>query len=187
MSGARNPLAVLCAVLALAGCGAPPPVVGESCRGLPASVCGRILDEAQQGAPPGSGGIVAFEIVCTTICDEAAGEAIVRVTYANGQTVEGAQGWATPIGPAPGEPGGPAPGAIPTPPVKPTCIGVPAVWCERSVEDAMSNLNGADPSSVIGVVVRCTGTCTDDRGDGDAVITLADGTRLESQWSYRSE
>ncbi|HET9436365.1 MAG TPA: hypothetical protein VFO50_05865 [Candidatus Limnocylindrales bacterium] len=187
MSGSRNLLAFLCAAIALAGCVAPPPVVGESCRGLPASVCERIIDEARLRAPAGSGGVVAIEIVCTTICDEAAGEARVTVQYANGQRLDGSQGWSTPVGPGPGGPGGPAPGATPMSPVTPICIGIPAIWCERQAADAMSHLNGADPATVVGVVIRCTGTCTDERGDGDEVVTLADGTRLESQWAYRSE
>jgi len=188
----RAVVVLLLAALAVAACGrggsvvGPAPVSGQRCEGMPAVVCARIAAGAQRQAPPGAGAVVGIRIVCTTTCTEAAGEATVTVTYANGQTSQQSQGWASPVGPPPGAPGGPAPIVVPTPPVTPTCVGLPKAKCDEQVEGAMTSLNGADPASIVTILIRCTGTCTEANGDGDTVVTLQDGRRLESSWAYRS-
>jgi hypothetical protein len=190
MSSARLVVAVLVAALVVAGCGltrvgGPAPVSGRTCQGVPAPVCARMFADAQRNATPGSGPLVGMRIVCRTTCTEAAGDASVTITYANGETTEGAQGWSSPQGTAPGEPGGTSPIALPTLPIAPVCIGLPSGPCAEQAQSAMASLNGADPASVVLILITCRTTCTAATGDGGTVVTFGDGTRLESGWSYR--
>lgn len=193
MPGIRIAFLLLFAVLATAACGVartgfgPAPVSGERCVGVPERVCRQMVADFRTEIVAGAGVLVGIQIVCTTTCTEANGDVNVVRTHANGQTFEGTVGWASPEGPAPGEPGVPAPIVIPTPPALPACIGLPTFWCDQQVQNTMSNLNGADPASITQALIRCTGGCTDAKGDGDSVVILRDGTRIESSWSYRSE
>ena len=67
------------------------------------------LADAERNAPPGAGAVVGIEVRCTAAsCTEAAGEASVKVTYANGQTTESGSGW-TQAAPAPAGPPAPSP------------------------------------------------------------------------------
>lgn len=188
----RIPFGVLIAIAALAsaGCGVagtgfgPAPVSGQRCVGVPDAVCLRLRNEAQAAAPIGAGALVGIEIVCTTTCTEARGDATVTQTYANGQTIRGQQGWATPIGPLPGEPGGPVfPGPTELP-IEPECIGVDEAHCvEFAAEMLAAPPLGAVPVSV---EVRCTGTCTEASGDVTATARFSDGSSISMSWAYRS-
>ncbi|MBA3876523.1 MAG: hypothetical protein C0498_06240 [Anaerolinea sp.] len=191
MLGTRAGFLLLLVALAVAGCGisrlgpGPAPASGQRCEGIPAAVCDRMLADARRQAPAGVAPVVGIRIVCTTTCTEAAGEASVVVTYANGQTVESMQGWASPIGPP--QPGGPI-GVEPTPlPLEPVCLGVGR---ERCLEFAAAGLASAGLTSApsgaspVSVTVRCTTVCDTSQGKGTTVVRLADGSWLTGDWAY---
>ncbi len=134
-SAARLVSLAVAALFALAACAliADPvtrPVSGRDCIGVPAATCQGFLDQAEQDAPDGFGIVTGIRIACTTVCTEDAGEADIETTYANGRTLSSHTGWQT-AGPGPGNPGGPPVVQVdPTPlPIRPTCIGVPELWC----------------------------------------------------------
>jgi hypothetical protein len=187
----RLALLLLFAALATAACGVartefgPAPVSGQRCVGMPDPLCAKMLADERNEPGGGAGAIVGIEIVCTTICTEANGEATVTRTYANGQTTTGTQGWSTPIGPLPGEPGGPALVEPTELPVKPACIGVDLARCLEFAAEALGNSPAG--AVAVSIEVRCTGACTTSRGDGTTTARFADGTSQSSGWSYRSQ
>jgi hypothetical protein len=68
---------------------------------------------------------------------------------------------------------------VPTPPVRPTCLGVAQEQCDASWAQAMSNISRDQISSVAFVVVECTTTCnSSESGTGRTIVQFADGTRL---------
>lgn len=181
--------AIALTVVIIAGCGMGgsigdhPPVSGESCIGVPAPVCQRMIADARAAVVAGAGPVVGIQIACTTTCTVAGGEASVVTTHANGRTLVATQGWATPVGPAPGEPGGP-PIVDPTPlPVEPECIGVPAAQC---LEFAASVLGEPHTGTVVSVRVICDGGCTARGGRGSTEATFSDGTKRAEHWVYSS-
>lgn len=192
---ARTGFLVLLAVFAAGACGAgrvvggPAPVSGQRCEGVPVAVCARMREDASRSAPPGAGAVVGIWVRCTTTCTEAAGEASVVVTYANGQTIETGQGWAAAIGPPIGEPSGPPvgePGVEATPlPVEPVCLGVGRDRClEYAATAVASGPSGVRPVSV---TVRCSAVCDAARGEGSTETRFADGTSVMGNWSYSGE
>jgi hypothetical protein len=70
-------------------------------------------------------------------------------------------------------------------PVEPVCIGIPKEAC---IEAGTSE--PGDPSkagvAIVGIVVRCTTSCDAGAGEGKTTFTYADGTTVESNWSYAS-
>ncbi len=191
MFGTRIAFLLFVAALSVAACAASwtefpqTPVSGQRCVGLPDPVCARMLADARREVVGGAGPVVGIEIVCTTTCTEANGEATVTRTYANGQTISGTSGWASPVGPAPGEPGGP-PIVLPTAlPVEPLCLGVDDARCFEFAADLLGNAQ--ERAVVVSVEVRCTGVCTTATGDGTTMARFSDGTSQSADWSYRSE
>ena len=181
-------LVAVIAALSVAGCGlerlvdegGPMPVSGMHCAGVPAAMCVSMRADAQRDAPPGAGAVVGIDIRCTTSCTEAAGDVTVVVTYANGQTVESGQGWASPVG-TPGE----MPIVDPTTlPVEPVCVGIDR---ERCLEFAAASLDAGPGGPVpVSIVVRCTAICDLSKGDGETVVRFADGTSRIGGWAYSS-
>ena len=156
------------------------PVSGRVCDRVPQSVCASSLADAEQNAPPGAGGVVGIEVRCTVAsCTDAAGDATIRVTYANGQTTSSGMGWAQ-AAPAPV---GPPPAATPLP-VEPVCRGVPQDWCRDMAASADATAGGPP---IVSIVVTCTTVCTTSAGDGKTDVMYADGSKGGSSWNYNGE
>lgn len=80
-----------------------------------------------------------------------------------------------------GGPISPAPAVAPTLPVAPQCVGVPAASCQSIAQSSVS----MGTKVVIQIVVSCTKVpCTEQQGEGDMVVTFADGTTSKSSWGY---
>ena len=178
----------LAAALAMAGCvaGQPAPAIGNVCEGVPARTCARILEDEEANALDPAAGVVGIEIRCSvTACTEASGEATIKVTYADGRTVTGSQGWAS-APEAPVAPPGGAPPPEPTPlPVAPVCVGVARDQCVAFAAEGLGEVQAGNPEPV-SVVVRCTSTCDEGNGDGETVVRYVDGSSNSIGWSYRS-
>ena len=147
----------------------------RTCLGLPPEVCLRqVADLEVEGSTPG--GVVAYRILCTAApCTGAAGEGTVAVVFADGTGREGGFGYAAPVGTPPERRTGPLP-------VVPVCLGVPADQCEEFARTSVEEI--ADVTTIAAITVRCTTTCTDREGEGQTVLTLADGTTTTHQWNY---
>lgn len=64
----------------------------------------------------------------------------------------------------------------------PECQGVPPATCQQTAQSSIGVVGG---QAIVGILVRCTAAaCTDKHGEGDTVITLADGTTSTSGWGY---
>ncbi len=64
----------------------------------------------------------------------------------------------------------------------PECQGVPLAMCQQMAQNSIGMAGG---QAIAGILVRCTAApCTDRQGEGDTVITLADGTTSTSGWGY---
>lgn len=178
----------LVAAMAMAGCapGQPAPAIGHVCEGVPAGICAQILEDEEANALDPAAGVVGIEIRCSvTSCTEASGEATVKVTYADGRTVTGSQGWASAPA-APVAPLGGAPPTEPTPlPVEPLCVGVDRDQCVPFAAEGLGELQPGNPEPV-SVMVRCTTTCDEGEGDGETVVRYVDGSSNTIGWSYRS-
>jgi hypothetical protein len=183
----RIAILALVSMLTVAACGigrfeggGAAPVSGRVCDRVPASMCQDYLDAAMRDGPPGSGGVAGIHVRCDVAeCTEAAGEASVVVTYANGYTNAYGTGWA---GPMPAEPGNGAPGGPVALPVEPTCLGVPWAWCREMARSAIEGLERDAPP--VSIVVRCRDACGLEHGEGETVTTLDDGTEYTSSWGY---
>ena len=78
----------------------------------------------------------------------------------------------------------PLPVPVPPPalPVEPQCQGVPDSMCRTMAETAFGELSD---DAVVQIVVRCgKRPCTIEQGEGDTVVTYADGTTRTSSWGY---
>ncbi len=120
-------MAVVAALLALAGCAPSLPAGTRACVGFPVSVCqSQIAELDREGAL--HGGVAAYRLVCTAgSCTEQRGEGMLTVVFNDGTGREGSFGYATPVETPPG-----APPSTTEPPltVVPTCLGVPRLRCE---------------------------------------------------------
>jgi hypothetical protein len=67
--------------------------------------------------------------------------------------------------------------------VPPVCVGLPAGPCRQN---AGSDFGGVSVhGGVIKIVVTCSKRpCTDAAGEGDTVISFADGTTQSYGWAY---
>jgi hypothetical protein len=176
-SARLRPLAALViALLAFAACADDTQPTEEAvafeCIGVPGHMCEEMLRDAQQ---PGGPGIVGMRIRCVSTCSEVSGEVEVVTLYSDGTRSESGAGWSAPA-PMPPEP-------IAGPPVDPTCLGLARQMC---LDMATSAADGIDPATVGAITVRCVGTCTPMRGEGETVVTFRDGGTRESSWSYES-
>lgn len=132
-----------------------------------------------------------IEVTCVAgTCTEQSGAMDTIVTLVDGSQLRSTTiAWSEAGQPAPGgvKPL-PAPAepqvvpAVPDVPVAPQCQGVPVSMCRTMAETAFGELSNQE---VAQIVVRCTRLpCTDDQGEGDTIVTYADGTIRTSSWEY---
>jgi hypothetical protein len=170
---------ILVAAAGSAACAPSLPAGTRVCVGFPAEVCQRqVADLEREGMT--HGGVVAYRIVCTSgSCTAAQGEGTETVVFADGTGREGGFGYAVPVGtPAPGPSRGPLP-------VVPACLGVPDGWCREMARTGAETV--ADWSSIVAITVRCTGSCTTTKGDGETRVRLVDGSEPATGWNYNGE
>jgi hypothetical protein len=180
-------LAVI-AVLAIAGCGAPtggggPPASPTvSCNGVPADRCQEAVAAVARSLP--NTAALKIDVTCVSgTCTPESGAMDTVVTLADGGTLRSSTiPWGSGFGAPGGKPEPAPPIAVPDLPVAPDCQGVPLAMCQQMAQSSISTAGG---QAIIGIVVRCTAAaCTDKQGEGDTVITLADGTTSTSGWAY---
>lgn len=179
-------LAVL-ANVAIVGCGPPPasePPASPriSCVGVPTAKCDEAVASVARSLP--NTGAVRIEVGCVSgTCTAEAGAMETVVTLSDGSQLRSAavawsgegdgSGQTTPM---------PVPPAPPVVPVEPHCQGVPASMCRTMAETAFGEVSD---QGVVHIVVRCgKPPCTDAHGEGDTVVTYADGTTRTSGWEY---
>lgn len=152
----------------------------RDCGPLPASACDEaVANVAGIRAPEVEG----FQIRCTApTCGNLSGSIDVGILWVDGTSETQSATWAN----GPFDPSVFAPrAAIRTPPVPPTCAGVPEAECLGEWTTAMENLSAAQIDDVALVLVRCSGICTASSGAGETFIGFQDGTRIRpSTWSY---
>lgn len=178
-------LAVAVFALLIAACSlpGPTPILNPpaqpfvDCVGVAPDVCEQAVRDARLSAPAGSV-VVRIQVRCTVqVCIAARGQSEVNVQYSDGSTGTYGSAWEQAV------PGGQA--APPVLPVQPICIGVPPERCHETALGAMPVPDGRP--AVLSIVVRCTRpSCTDVSGQGDMVVTYADGTTTESSWGYEN-
>jgi len=175
------------AIVAIAGCGAPaasgPPASPRiSCDGVPTQKCDEAVASVARSLP--NTVPVSIDVSCVSgTCTSEAGAMDTIVTLADGSQLRsstlswgnGGQG----IGDAPIPPAPPAP--APELAVPPQCIGVPAASCQSIAQSAVN----MGEQVVVRIVVTCgSSPCTDKQGEGQMVVTFADGTTQSSEWGY---
>ena len=144
---------------------------------MPQASCAQAFQEADSQARDRGTVVVGIVVRCTGVCTDASGEADRFVRYADGTTDQGGFGWSS-AGPAPV---GPRIGPDPTPPVAPTCFGIPMAKCQ---ELAMGMPDAGDQGhiGIVSIVVRCKpGPCTATTGDGETTITYRRGNGATSR------
>jgi hypothetical protein len=171
--------AALVAAAGLAACAPSLPPGTRVCAGFPVEVCqGQVADLEQEGMA--HGGVVAYRIVCTSgSCTAAQGQGTEAVVFGDGTGREGGFGYAVPVGTPP-----PAPSRGPLP-VAPACLGVPEGWCREMARTGAEGVG--DWSSIAAIAVRCTGSCTTTKGDGETRVRLVDGSEQAVGWIYDGE
>jgi len=176
------------AIVAIAGCAAPvassgPPASPQvSCLGVPAAKCEEAVASVARSLP--NSAPVSIEVSCVSgTCTSASGAMDTFVTLADGSQLrsatlswnDGSQGQGGPLASAP-------PVAAPTLSVPPRCIGVPAANCQSLAQSSMADVGGR---IVAQIVIRCSNKgCTDKHGEGETVVTFADGTTRTINWGY---
>lgn len=175
------------AVVAIAGCGSPATSAGPaasatvSCIGIPAAKCDEAVASVARSLPNSQPTSIDVSCVSGT-CTVESGAMDTVVTLADGSQLrsstlswgDGGQGFGG--GPIP-----PAPAPAPALPVAPQCIGVPAASCQSIAQSSVS----VGGQTVVKIVVSCGDSpCTDEQGEGEMVITFADGTTQTSGWGY---
>jgi hypothetical protein len=182
-------LAVI-ALLAIAGCGAPaggsgPPASPTvSCNGVPVDRCQEAVDAVARSLP--NTAALKIDVTCVSgTCTPESGAMDTVVTLVDGGTLRSSTiPWGSGFGTSGGKPVPAPPIAVPDLPVAPECLGVPLATCQQM---AQSSIGVAGGPAIVGILVRCTAAvCTDKQGEGDTVITLADGTTSTSGWGYAS-
>lgn len=185
-------LAIL-AVALIAGCGAPlasgpvasgPPASPRiSCLGIPSARCDEAVASVARSLP--NSAPVSIEVSCVAgTCTPESGAMDTVVTLADGSQLRSTTiSWANSGGQLPG---GVKPLPAPVPalvlPVEPQCQSVPAAMCKRMAEASLGTVGDL---VVVQIVVRCSApSCTDSQGEGDTLVTYADGTTSTSGWGY---
>jgi hypothetical protein len=155
-----------------------------SCTGVPAEKCEEAVASVARSLP--NTHPAAIEVTCVSgTCTPESGAMDTIVTLADGSTLRSST---VPWGTGGIEPGGkPIPGppiAVPELPVAPECLGVPLGKCQ---EMARSAVGIEDGQVIVQIVVRCTAdACTDTQGEGETVVTMADGSTSKTGWGYAS-
>jgi hypothetical protein len=182
---AVRPVAVALVAAAMAalaaGCGlvANGPLVPgvRQCAGLPAAGCEAILWEERKEYPWDDA--LAYQMTCNlSTCTEAEGSMEVTVLWSTGTQTTDMRIW-----------DGNFPEAFPTPapppPVPPTCTGVPEGRCQAAWARAARWIPADQFPTIVRVEVRCSSRECGDRGVGQTIVTLGDGTVWPPElWSY---
>jgi hypothetical protein len=165
------------------GPGASGPVASPAitCTGLPPEKCDEAVKSVARSLP--NEHPVAIDVSCVSgSCSLQNGLMDTVVTLSGGSQLRGSTlSWGD--GTAGGGKGFPVP-AVPAPAVAPICQGVPIDQCNQ-----MASSMGPETGhgAIVQIVVRCTkAACTEKDGEGDTVVTYADGTTSSSGWGYSS-
>jgi hypothetical protein len=165
------------------------PVV--ACTGIPAAKCDEAVASAARSFPNEHPARVDVDCQAPP-CTDASGTMVTSVTMADGRRlVANPVSWFDPNAPGGAQTPGPAAKPEPVPGgrgvaplrIAPICRGVPFTQCR----DMAASF--AEPDAGHGVPVAITVTCTknpctDTTGEGDVVITYADGTQTTGGWGY---
>lgn len=186
---ARHRLSVLvfAALAAIVACG-PPSASGPpsspriSCTGLPATKCDEAVASVARSLP--NTPVVLIEVSCVSgTCTAATGAMETVVTLEDGSVLRSSgiswSGGEDGSGQTSSKPLPPPPAVVP---VEPVCQGVPLATCRTMAETAFGEVSD---QAVVQIVVRCRKLpCTNERGEGDTVVTYADGSTRTSGWGY---
>jgi hypothetical protein len=181
-------LAAACSAAATVDPAATPVV---ACVGIPAPKCDEAVASVARSFPNEHPARVEVECQAPP-CTDASGTMMTTVTTANGRRlVANPVSWFDPNAsggaqtPAPAGVPGPVPGGRGVAPLRinPTCQGVPFTQC-RDMAASFAEPD-AGHGAVVAVTVHCTkNPCTTTTGEGDVVITYADGTQTTGSWGY---
>lgn len=64
------------------------------------------------------------------------------------------------------------------------CVGLPAAQCEPVFADAEARARQRG-TFVVGIIVRCTGVCTEAGGEAETSVTFADGTNEQGGFGWQ--
>ncbi len=181
--------ALFLAVALAAGCGAngasggngpsdPAPSPRITCVGIPPEKCDEAVASVQRSLP--NEAPEAIDVSCVSAgCTATSGSMDTVVTlrggrqlHANPLTWGGGGGLQVPPG-------------MPALPVPPVCVGIPQEQCQQNAAGDFPD--AAVHGGVVRIVVTCKkNPCTNDAGEGDTVVTFADGTTQSIGWGYAS-
>ena len=176
---------LLAATWLVAGCGGAAPADPAAspridCTGLPATKCDEAVASVARSLPNEHPSLI--EIRCLSDpCTASSGTMETTVTLADGRQLHANpstwfDGNATGGGVAP-----PVAPDDPKLPVQPTCQGIPLASCRQVAGGSFESGHGA----IVSILVRCTkNPCTSASGEGDTIVTYADGTQSTSGWGY---
>jgi hypothetical protein len=145
----------------------------QTCLGLAEHICVDVLAAAKAWT---SSDPVGYRIQCTVpMCDEQAGTLSAKILWSDGTAAERGFGWGN------GYDGSSLREAwrpLPTPPVPPTCLGVPADQCEAFWSQAMIGVSPDQVPKIAFVRVECTTTCSETSGEARSVVQFQDGSEV---------
>ena len=149
-----------------------------ACIGVPQAPCDQAVAslEGSFGAP-----VVQITVACTVAaCTPTEGQVNIDMLLADGRRELSGYGY----GSAQPQPVQVVPPVLT---VAPICLGVPFVMCKDMAESSIQDgVPGAARPPIARITVRCTGSCTPTKGEGQTRIDYVDGTNSTSSWGYES-